>query len=686
MSDINLQFIPDDYWDLAVEYRFGHQNLQPGQIWNLLSKRHLDEGKGELPFDVKCLANRLQNHPGTSLHAQRLVDDLRDEQRNQAGFILDYEVDETSHALTKIFWATHEMVLAARSSAAPLLLDATYNVTKSVLKLVVPATVGPDNTTAVIGVAMIFQEDVQSWKWILENLMKVCGFDKENPQTCPLTTIICDEDRAMGSAIDAHAKACPGHFHRHICTYHLIIQNVQTTANQIFQGAGSKEQREKFMKTFWSIALDSDVRKTSLESFSKKWDKLMELLPGELGRSHKKFLDRVLDDRERWARRYTWSRMVAGMSASSRIEGLHSAVKGAIPSGNKIQLCQVPVNIQAYCNRQKASGKKVVYRASQSSQDQSIFLQELERVATPAAVNMVVEEWKKSNFYSCKEVTSKKTWWPLAGLGGQPPETFSMWTVTRNLGKQDVEYPSKDKNDQCWLRDKLWEKGGSRNHLIVRVGTEAPQCTCQYQTALGVPCRHLLAWQMLTCKTDVEKCRQLVHSWLNRHWHANTLQEVKDSIMESMASENLRTASAAVLQVEQAYTAPDGEAHMGRAALLDAAKKCTDLAWEAGPSHRKAFSQCLSSFISSILQKGTHSNPSASRRGQLSAGNPEVADPVRGSGRAISRKKRPASGRPAGETIKKGRGAIIEKVKCKACGKEISKNNITRHLKICRGT
>ena len=85
----------------------------------------------------------------------------------------------------KFFWATPDMVLAARASSAPLLLDATYNSTKSVLKLVVPCTVGPDNTTTVIGVAMIFQEDVQTWNWILAKLKQVCGFNGESPQTWP---------------------------------------------------------------------------------------------------------------------------------------------------------------------------------------------------------------------------------------------------------------------------------------------------------------------------------------------------------------------------------------------------------------------------------------------------------------------------------------------------------------------
>ena len=58
---------------------------------------------------------------------------------------------------------------------------------KNVLRLVVPCTVGPDNTTTAIGVAMFFQEDVQTWNWILAQLKRVCDFREESPQTCPLS-------------------------------------------------------------------------------------------------------------------------------------------------------------------------------------------------------------------------------------------------------------------------------------------------------------------------------------------------------------------------------------------------------------------------------------------------------------------------------------------------------------------
>ena len=171
-------------------------------------------------------------------------------------------------------------------------------------------------------------------------------------------------------------------------------------------------------------ALDSDTRRTS--AFQDELKNLMQLLPDDLAHGHKQFFNRVLRDRERWARRYTWARMVAGMSASSRVEGLHSAVKGAIPSGNKVQLCQVPVHIQAFVNKQVARGRQTQFNASTWSMSQqnappSVFLQALNEVATPAAAKMVVQEWQQSNYYNIKGIPASRAVWPLAG---EEPENF----------------------------------------------------------------------------------------------------------------------------------------------------------------------------------------------------------------------------------------------------------------------
>ena len=221
--------------------------------------------------------------------------------------------------------------------------------------------------------------------------------------------------------------------------------------------------------------------------------------------------------------------------------------------------------------------------------------------------------------------------------------------------------------------DTLWERGRSTHRLIVQVDSEAPQCTCQYQTAWGVPCRHLLAWQMFTCKTDEQACSRLVHSnsWVSRHWHKKTREDVK----KSMASQ----ASAAVLRVTEACKTLNSTEQMDRASLVDIGRKCGDLAYHAGPRYRQEWASCIDRFVKNVLQQGSLT------RGNPVAGVPEVADPVRGSAGSVQRKRR-ASSRPAGSRAdgKKVRGVTEEKKECKACGERITKRNFARHLKTCK--
>ena len=262
-----------------------------------------------------------------------------------------------------------------------------------------------------------------------------------------------------------------------------------------------------------------------------------------------------------------------------------------------------------------------------------------------------------------------------SGLAAGRRRARKFFVVDRDSAKKGMlgKKTGEDRNDQFVQHDTLWERGRSTHRLIVQVDSEAPQCTCQYQTAWGVPCRHLLAWQMFTCKTDEQACSRLVHSnsWVSRHWHKKTREDVE----KSMASQ----ASAAVLRVTEACKTLDSAEQMDRASLVDIGRKCGDLAWDAGPRYSQEWASCIDRFVKNVLQQGSLT------RGNPVAGVPEVADPVRGSAGSVQRKRR-ASSRPAGSRAdgKKVRGVTEEKKECKACGERITKRNFARHLKTCK--
>ena len=664
-SNSKLQYIPDDYWNRALQLRYGHQNMMPSKIYSLFCQEELDASKGQLPFERRFLENKLQAHPGSSDDAKRLVYDLMDEKRKQPDFILDVTRDETTHALVRVFWSTPEMILAARSSAAPLLLDATYSFTKTVLKLVVPATVSTHNTTNVIAGCLIFEEDKETWTWLLDKLKLVCGFHEDRERKTPLSTIICDEDRAMAAAIDAQAQKHPGHFHRHVCTYHLGMQTFSNYANMIFarRGQESQDKCQKFVDTFWRIQKETDMRCRRPGAFEEEWDFLMDMLPADLTKTQRKFFERIRGDKERWACRYTWSRMIAGMSASSRIEGVHGELKGAIASGNKLQLCQVPCHIQAFINKQDKLVKISQFSISQwcntqGCKDESPFLDSVSRVATPSAVDMVKEEWRKSQYYNVTLLNpeNKATSNHVQLLGDYNPQECKMWLV---LPVQESEQPKK-------MLPHGRAPFAPKNRLILQEGDAAPWCTCQGQIARGLPCRHLLAWQRSTNCVRREARDKLVRSWVSPQWLLGTEEVVKRSMMQE--------ASAALMQVVKDYRAVEGEeaAIPGDFATWDAAlRKASALAWSSGRQEARIFWDGVNDMCARIRR---------GKQGDDTKGNPavrdiEVANPQRGRRGTVGRKK---SGT---ETAKRRKG---DEVKCGDCGLPMWKKNLPRHQMTCR--
>ena len=95
-SDPKLQFIPDHYWNRAIELRYGHQSWKPTEIYKLFCQEERGARRGQLTFTRLFLKNKLeaflkkkkmQFQTGSTDGVRRPMD----EQQTQPGFILDVE-------------------------------------------------------------------------------------------------------------------------------------------------------------------------------------------------------------------------------------------------------------------------------------------------------------------------------------------------------------------------------------------------------------------------------------------------------------------------------------------------------------------------------------------------------------------------------------------------------------------
>ena len=90
--DPKLQFIPDHYWNRAIELRYGHQSRKPAEIYELFCREEMRALRGQLSFTRVFLKNKLE----AFLKKKKMqletgsTDDVRrpmDEQQTQPGFI-----------------------------------------------------------------------------------------------------------------------------------------------------------------------------------------------------------------------------------------------------------------------------------------------------------------------------------------------------------------------------------------------------------------------------------------------------------------------------------------------------------------------------------------------------------------------------------------------------------------------
>jgi hypothetical protein len=177
-----------------------------------------------------------------------------------------------------------------------------------------------DNNTKsrLVAQALVSDETVESYKWILE-----CT--KNATMTEPLV-FVTDADPAMDAAI---AQIYETTYSVH-CIYHIsenLPKNVKSKLG---------DQYENFVQSFFSCR-----NSLSEELFYGRWSKLIEKYP-----SIKDYLMRALyPSRQAWARAFTSKIFTAGIQTTSRVEGYNNIIKRELSANST--LCNLADTLDA---------------------------------------------------------------------------------------------------------------------------------------------------------------------------------------------------------------------------------------------------------------------------------------------------------------------------------------------------
>ncbi|KAL4275247.1 protein FAR1-RELATED SEQUENCE 5-like [Arachis ipaensis] len=186
--------------------------------------------------------------------------------------------------LGSLFWMDGEMMSDYQVFGDVLAFDSTYRSNKYRKPLVVFSGSNRHRQTCIFGFALLEDEEVRTYRWVLLNLLDVMGQKKP-------CVVVTDGDKTMRAAI---AEVMPSATHR-LCGWHLEKNCVQRVKDTEF--------RKVFKKALYA--------NFEIGDFEEYWKTLVESLG-------------LLDNS--WATAYLRGTFCAGYRTTSRCEGINAFV------------------------------------------------------------------------------------------------------------------------------------------------------------------------------------------------------------------------------------------------------------------------------------------------------------------------------------------------------------------------
>jgi MULE transposase domain len=341
------------------------------------------------------------------------------------------------------------------------------------LKLGLLTTVDGNGATRVLAASLLLNETAEAFKWTFQCFLESFRV--------PPNVLFTDGDAAMAVAVEAIFPIT----HHLLCTWHLS-KNVLTNIRPVFCGDSAAWQ--VFKSTWWKICLRSDKLAVSL--FDDEWSKLVDLLPSHrfIEKSNIKlekcmsWLESLRLKRKRWAARWTWNHFTMGVHSTQRAEAVHSAISGFLSAS--MLLVDLLEKLDNYGCYVAEKGKSKMYRESgkHSTTDLAPILSSICDRVSPFALQIVGNELIQSQHYLIRSRVQSST-----------EEKFISWDITR----------IQDKSNDCiagmTVDQRMDELTGFSDVEPIPIvlshsqhETTLKECSCQFPTCWGVPCRYML--------------------------------------------------------------------------------------------------------------------------------------------------------------------------------------------------
>ena len=331
------------------------------------------------------------------------------------------------------------------------------------MKMAAWVTVEATGATKVLAYSFLLDESVESFLW-------ACECFKDAFRVAP-AVIFTDSDLAMKAAIAA-AFADAKHL---LCVWHLS-KNMFT---HIKAACGNNTALWKRMvSAWWLITKQTDA--SSRATFDAEWAALAAMLSestvtGKSMESARAWLDKMAEERERWAYRWTWRLFTMGIHSTQRIESLHSHIMGYLRASTllvhlleKLELHSTTVESRALTRDHRL----IAYEESAAKANHP-FLNALKELIHPFPLSLVKAQLVQSSYFNVASTAE--------GI-----YTVSHMSAGAGTSQPDVVA---DGDDADVGVDSSSFYSGSRTCTL---GPAGWSCSCQFTICYGLPCRHIL--------------------------------------------------------------------------------------------------------------------------------------------------------------------------------------------------
>ncbi|XP_043701757.1 protein FAR1-RELATED SEQUENCE 5-like [Telopea speciosissima] len=260
----------------------GRQNLgyTPKDHHNYLrSKRQHDLGYGEAASLLQYFTEQSRLDPSFS-------------------YVVQLDMDEL---ITNIFWADARMIIEYALFGDVVTFDTTFRTNKKNRPFGIFAGFNHHRGDIVFGAALLYDEMVESFKWLFE------AFLKTHRQKKPIT-IFTDQDAAMAKAI---LEVFHGTWHG-LCIWHLMQNAIKHLGNLM-------KNRSSFL---------SDLKKCVYQYVEEvQFESVWEELWIKYGVENNSWLNRLYGLKEKWVSSYMNNTFTGGMRSTQLSENINADLK-----------------------------------------------------------------------------------------------------------------------------------------------------------------------------------------------------------------------------------------------------------------------------------------------------------------------------------------------------------------------